>query len=180
MQVKSALNLAKFIMENGEYEVTLDATVGNGYDTKILSERSKKVYAFDLQEEAIMSTKEKNDFKNVIFIHDNHKNIATYIPEKLDLVVFNLGYLPGGDKSIVTQVESTLCAVKSAMDLLKNGAKILITSYSGHLGGEEEQAELIKFINTVDSKIYYTFLFTHVNGKNSPAKLIIIEKKMQV
>ncbi len=180
MQIVSALKMAKHIIGSDRYNIAVDATLGNGKDTILLSERSNKVYAFDVQKEAIDKCRSLlKDLNNVILINDGHENIAKYVNEKIDIVVFNLGYLPGGDKSIVTKSDTTLKCVEESMKLLDMGAKILITSYSAHLGGKEEQNELIDFINKVDQKLFNTFLFTHENGTNEPAKLIIIEKKMQ-
>lgn len=39
--------------------ITLDATMGNGNDTVFLAKSSKKVYAFDIQEEAIAKNESK-------------------------------------------------------------------------------------------------------------------------
>ncbi len=177
MQIVSALTMAKHIIESGVYDAAIDATYGNGNDTVLLSERSNIVYSFDIQKEAI---EKNNNIKNVIYINDDHKNIAKYVDRTVDLVVFNLGYLPGGDKSITTTKDSTIEAIKVSMNLLNDNGKIIITSYSAHKGGEEEQIALIDFINKVDQSSFDTFLFSHQNGKNSPAKLMIIEKKMQV
>jgi hypothetical protein len=63
-------------------------------------------------------------------------------------ITFNLGYLPGGDKSVVTQTTTTRMALRLSMDLLRPGGILVVVAYRGHTGGPEEcegvQEELLK------------------------------------
>ena len=57
-------DLNKVLLEDviNEGDIVIDATMGNGYDTKYLAEKVGEnglVYSFDVQEEAIKSTKKK-------------------------------------------------------------------------------------------------------------------------
>lgn len=51
------------------------------------------------------------------------------------LVTFNLGYLPGGDKNLITKVDTTLQALQAASNVLQPGGLISIVAYVGHPGG---------------------------------------------
>ncbi|MGN1406705.1 MAG: tRNA (mnm(5)s(2)U34)-methyltransferase [Erysipelotrichaceae bacterium] len=119
-------------------DITVDMTMGNGNDSFYLSKLSKKVYAFDIQEEALISTKERcRDLNNIIYIKDNHLNFDRYIKEDIKLFVFNLGYLPGSDNEIITESGNTLKTFIKVYEYLKDGY-IAITFYRGHKGGNAE------------------------------------------
>lgn len=113
----------------------LDMTCGNGYDTFFLANLAKEVYAIDIQEKAIRNTKIRcQDFDNVKYFNMDHSTID--FNETIDGALYNLGYLPSANKSIITQTESTL---KSLDKLLEKDIKYLsIATYPGHLGGMEE------------------------------------------
>lgn len=125
-------------------DICVDMTAGNGNDTLFLSKLARKVYAFDISEEAIRNTGKKITTDNVILINDDHANVDRYICEKVRLFVFNLGYLPGSDESAVTRAESTLSAFRKAYDLLDDNGYIVMTFYKGHAGGLSEY----QFMNT--------------------------------
>ncbi len=80
--------------------------MGNGNDTVFLAKSSKKVYAFDIQEEAIAKTKAKltgQGISNVELILDGHENLEQYVHTPLRAAIFNLGYLPSADKTVITK-----------------------------------------------------------------------------
>ena len=130
-------------------KVVMDATLGNGYDSLFLAPLFKKVYAFDIQELAIKRSKEKlKDYDNVVIIQDNHMHLKNNINEKLDLVVFNLGYLPGSDKKICTNSYTTTNAIKNAYDILNDEGIIIVVGYSRHLGGQKEIDDLDMFLDS--------------------------------
>ncbi|WP_019313702.1 tRNA (mnm(5)s(2)U34)-methyltransferase, partial [Streptococcus mutans] len=90
--------------------IAIDATMGNGNDTVFLSHLAKKVYAFDVQEQALIKTREKLEqlnIKNVQLILDGHQTIDKYVDEPIRAAIFNLGYLPSADKSVITQPATT-------------------------------------------------------------------------
>lgn len=172
--------MLKFVKEG---QVVLDCTVGNGNDTLMLARcvgSSGKVYGFDIQKEAIEKTKgklacEKLD-KHVILILDGHENIDLHIKEKLDFIIYNLGYLPGGDKRIITKKESTLVSLGKALELLKENGILLITCYIGHEGGLEEKNAVENFLMALDQKKYNVLKYEFINQKNKPPVLFTIEK----
>jgi predicted methyltransferase len=141
-----------------EGDLAIDATAGNGHDVAFLAEQvgnSGKVYAFDLQNEAIEATarllKEKG-VENVELHQCGHERMEEALPSEIfgqvTGVTFNLGYLPGGDKSVITQTATTRLALRLSMDLLRSGGLLVVVAYRGHPGGSEEcegvKEELLK------------------------------------
>jgi methylase of polypeptide subunit release factors len=135
--------------------IAIDATAGNGMDTTFLASICRQVIAFDISTQAIENTRKAcMHLNNVIILHQSHDQMINYI-RKADIVVFNLGYLPNGDKSIITQPETTLQALNQARLILGSGY-LCITSYLGHPGGKEEHAEVLRWLqhNTEIEKSY--------------------------
>jgi tRNA A58 N-methylase Trm61 len=177
------LDFAKNFLKQADIKpnsVVADFTMGNGYDTLYLASLvpNGKVYAFDVQTDALINTKARLDkagYKNVILIKDGHENAANYIKEPIDAGMFNLGYLPGSDKSVHTMHESTLKAVKDAIGMLKKGGYIVICVYPGHEEGRIEGEKLLEMLSKYDKKDY---CITHFHIINSPdaSFIIAIEK----
>ena len=138
----------KYIRPLIDEETVIDMTAGNGNDTLFLAKYAKKVYAFDISEEAIRRSKEKcKECENIEFIIDNHINVDLYIKGKVKLFLFNLGYLPSSDEKRITQAEETLIAFEKAYSLLQEKGYIVITFYIGHKGGKDEYYLLNDYIN---------------------------------
>ena len=150
-------------------DITVDMTVGNGNDTLLLSDLSRKVYGFDISSEAIERTKSKLTKDNVILIHDNHINVDKYIKEDIRLFIFNLGYLPHSSDNNHTKAEETLIAFKKAYELISDGY-IIITFYIGHIGGKDEYYLLDKYIKQVNIKVIEKYKQDKIN---SPITYII-------
>ncbi len=128
--------------------IAVDATVGNGKDTYFLATHCAKVYGFDIQSQAILMTKRYTAcFDNIILIHAGHEDMSNYVKEEVDLVLFNLGYLPFGDPMITTLSNTTLKAIKEAGKLLKVGGSLFITFYIGHLAGKKEHDTFISSLS---------------------------------
>ena len=162
----------------------LDATAGNGHDSKFLAESvgSKgKVYAFDIQKAAVENTAEllkKNSvYERCELIKANHALLDQYVTTELSAVIFNLGYLPGGDKEIITKSENTITAVKKALKLLKKQGVIILVIYSGHSGGEEERKALLDYSSNLDYKNYNVLNYKFINQPGPPPEIIAIKKR---
>ncbi|HOV27623.1 MAG TPA: class I SAM-dependent methyltransferase [Pseudobacteroides sp.] len=183
--IKNCLGQSHEIVERivKEGDTVVDATAGNGNDTVFLAKlagESGKVYAFDIQERALSKTKEKLEDQGIAhrveLIRDGHENMGKYISGPVSVVMFNLGYLPGGDHSICTRFETTKSAVEAAMGLLKkNGLIVMVVYYGGDSGFEEKDA-LMDYIKTIDYKKYSVLKSEFVNQPNCPPLLVIIEK----
>ena len=182
---KNAVKLSRYILKDKitSGDTTVDATCGNGYDSLLLSSLSGengKVFCFDISPIAIENTKkrleEESIYKNFILINDGHENMDRYVKEKIKAAVFNLGYLPGGDHSSVTKPETTLAALKKAMEMLLPGGIIVIVVYYGHEGGKIEKEEIIDFCLKIESHEYTVIKTEFINQVNYPPLLITIEK----
>ncbi len=161
----------------------VDFTMGNGHDTLFLSKaigEDGKVYAFDIQQQALINTKERltenQCVDNYTLILASHHLVKEYVKEKINVGVFNLGYLPGSDKKITTLHETTLQAVDAALDLLADDGIILIAVYPGHAEGEIEGSLLTEKLSSLDRKQICVSKFTILNSPTSPY-FIAIEKK---
>ncbi len=128
-------------------EIAIDATVGNGHDAKFLANvvgPSGHVFGFDVQPIAIVRAGRllaDAGIQNVKLLMWNHANMADKFAElhgRVGAVMFNLGYLPRGDRSIVTAASSTVRACDGAMSLLRPGGVLTVLAYRGHPGGREE------------------------------------------
>lgn len=182
----NAVDIARDICKRklNKGDIAVDATMGNGNDTELLAElvgSFGKVYAFDIQEAALENTKKKLREKNLIewvnLIHDGHENMDKYIKDEVNLVIFNLGYLPKGEHSITTKRETTLVALKKALELIcKNGIIILVVYY-GHEEGKFEKKILEKYTKNLNQKKYNVVNLCFTNQINDPPMIIAIEKR---
>ncbi len=172
-------------------KIIVDATAGNGNDTLFLAENAldnAKIYAFDIQQEALNNAELKlqNRYdsdgnlrsKNlqVKFIHDSHEHIAAYVNENVDLAIFNLGYLPGGNHSVTTKLNSTLKALTVLIEKANINAHIAIVVYPGHEEGAKEAATLKNFLAGLDKKYFTVGHYQMINHTNNAPRLYWIEK----
>lgn len=185
MSLKQALlqshEYAKGIVRAGD--TVVDATMGNGNDTAFLAElagSTGKVYAFDIQQEAVEKTREKLEQQGLVnrcvLIRDGHENMKQYICEPVRLVLFNLGYRPGGNHSLCTRGETTLQAIHSAFDLLEVHGLIILVIYHGGDSGFEERDFLLEQLPMMDSQAAAVMVTRFVNLPNCPPILVCIEK----
>ena len=175
----------------GPRSVVVDATCGNGKDTLALAEMNPaKLYAFDVQEDAVRKTirlLEENGCKGsladgrIIVQQLSHENLREYFDGKEDsfnVAVFNLGYLPGGDKHITTKAGTTLAAVQGAMHMLPPDGLVCITMYSGHPEGKAEKDALLEFAEGLDSVKWHAAYISMPNQKNDPPEILLITRKL--
>lgn len=169
---KSILNRVNLIYEKfiKPGDIVVDATCGNGNDTLILSRLAKEVYAFDIQSKAIYNTQKllnNNLINNVTLINDSHEKMYKHLckyKNKISLITFNLGYLPGSDKNVITNHKTTLIAIKEGLKLLNNKGIILVTCYP-HTEGKKESDEIIKFLTK--NKLKFN-TYHNTNNKKAP------------
>ncbi|MGI2326289.1 class I SAM-dependent methyltransferase [Planococcus sp. YIM B11945] len=172
-------SLLEFAVASGD--TVIDATAGNGHDTLFLAELTGptgKVYAFDIQEQAIASTRQRVDgYSHVELIHDSHAKIDQYVNESVSAAVFNLGYLPKGDHSIITVANSTISALEQCLAKLKPNGLLLVVIYSGHAGGSEERDAVMAFAQNLPQTQFDVLQYGFINQQHSPPFLVAIEKK---
>lgn len=158
--------------------ILIDATVGNGNDTLFFAPKVAKVYAFDIQEEAIESSRQKlelAEITNVDLILDGHEHLDAYV-DQIDLAIFNLGYLPRADKTIITKPRTTLMALEKAITRLKIGGRIAIMVYYGHEGGDREKDALFDYLEKLNQNMLTVMTYQAINQINTPPFLLMIEK----
>jgi len=165
----------------------IDATAGNGHDTMFLAEAvgsGGKVFAIDCQEVAIAATRERLGAsvfaKPVEYICRDHADLLDIIPPgkhgKIKAIMFNLGYLPGGDKSSTTTWPTTLKAVRAGLKLLRGGGILTVVVYPGHAAGNQEAIVLDKFAAQLDAGEFTVVRYSFANLRHEPPYLIAIEK----
>ena len=165
-------------------DVCIDATMGNGNDTSLLSRlagEKGRVLAFDIQKQALEHTEErmkKDDCpENYRLILDSHEHMDAYTePGTVSCITFNLGYLPGGDHSIATMAESSRKAVESGLTLLKKGGLMTLCIYSGGDTGFQERDEMLSFIRQLDPHKYLVIQSEYANRPNDPPIPVLIIK----
>ncbi|KYH28138.1 16S rRNA m(4)C1402 methyltransferase [Clostridium thermopalmarium DSM 5974] len=182
----NSMNLAKNIairkLDKGD--IAVDATMGNGNDTVFLANlvgEEGKVYSFDIQEVALENTQRKlienNIFNRVQLIHDGHENIDKYVKENVNLIMFNLGYLPKASHEITTKGETTIIALEKSLKILNKGGVILIVIYYGHENGKVEKEMVEEFTSKLNQKEYNVVRLQFINQINNPPMLIAVEKR---
>lgn len=168
-----------------EGDLVIDATVGNGNDALFLNRQvtaTGKVIGIDIQSDAIKRTRERIEKEGIpesVELHQmGHEQLGCLgiQPESVAAVMFNLGYLPRGDKSIVTLEQTTLIALKTSLPLLKRGGLMTVMVYYGHPGGEEEKNGVMHFAASLPQKEYQVLQYSFINQRNAPPFLLVIEK----
>ncbi len=161
-----------------EGSIAIDATCGNGFDTLFLSEQvgcTGVVYGMDIQVRAIEAVRQKlidaDRFNRCRLIADCHSKMKSHIDPihagRVSVAMFNLGYLPYGDKAIVTRSESTLAALDQALELVRPGGLISVLAYPGHAGGVEEAQCVADWVHNRGEQLAVK-RFQDGNNSNSP------------
>lgn len=166
--------------------VALDGTVGNGNDTLFLAEQvgdTGNVFGFDIQAEAIERTRAQLEAmgvaESVTLIHASHAFLEDYLPTATTLhaAMFNLGYLPHGDKSIITQSASTLAALGATFAKLVKGGVLTVVIYPGHSGGDEEAQAVLTWARTIPPEQAKVIWYQPLNSRRPAPSLIALQKR---
>lgn len=159
--------------------ICLDCTAGNGHDTLFLAQHAKKVYAIDIQEQAIESTRSKLSQASLeaTLILGSHDQLITYFNQGMtfDIIVYNLGYLPHSNHLVVTRADTTVSSLRQAIQYLAMEGIIVLTLYIGHDGGLDEANAVEAYINTLDKHDFTVQKISFPNRHNSPY-IIAIQK----
>lgn len=184
-----------------EGDAVIDATMGNGHDTVALARlvgAEGRVFAFDVQEQALANTEallrridEQEESagggklrRRVQLILDSNVNLRRYVEQSADepravaAALFNLGYLPGGDKGITTTGEETLRAASEALETVKPDGLVAMVLYSGHPQGAKEKELLLQWAERLPAKEYHVAYISMWNQKKHPPELLLVTKKM--
>lgn len=159
-------------------DIVVDATMGNGHDTLFLAKLAKQVYAFDIQEQSLEKTSQRLQeagLTNAELILQGHETVDQFVRE-VKAAIFNLGYLPSADKSIITQPQTTLEALEKLCHMLIKGGRIAIMIYYGHEGGDIERDAVMDFVSHLPQQEYTAAIYRTLNQINNPPFLVMIEK----
>ncbi len=186
MKLRNARWLSRDIVDEliEKGDTVVDATAGNGYDTLYLAQKvgeTGHVYAFDIQQAALDSTKQKlaeNGCEEwVTLVKDSHANMAKYVQNAPKAVLFNLGWFPTGDHNVTTMTESTLAAVKAAMEIVSPGGMVSVCMYPGHEEGTKEKNALLAEMEKADIRKFNVLHGHFLNQKENAVQVILIQKE---
>lgn len=190
MKMERILPFAKSLLAKSvkHGDIVVDATLGNGHDTVFLANlvgETGRVYGFDVQADAVLAAEERlrshGLLDRVTLFHKGHENLYECVPKEYDGkitgAIFNLGYLPGSDKTVVTKPDSTIAAVEQLLQIMAPEGIIVIVIYHGHPGGAQERDQLMKYCEQVDQNAAHVLQYRFINQKNNPPFIIAIEKR---
>ena len=173
------------VLQTGE--IAIDATAGNGHDTLFLCQTvgpTGRVFAVDIQQAALDQTTvqlEQAALSNCTFKCGNHSQLSEMIPaefhQRIGAIMFNLGNLPGGDHTKITQQHSTQAAVKASLNLLRPGGILTILAYPGHPGGAAETEAVSDLLAGLERTEYATELILAKTESTSAPRLFVLRKQ---
>ena len=180
----TALDMSVMLSYIRKGDTVVDATCGSGHDTLTLAQavgEEGQVLAFDIQEQAIEQTEARlrsRGISNVRLLLDSFVSMTSCLPENsASAVVFNLGYLPGGDHGITTLAEITLEGMDAALRTIRPGGVVTFVLYDGHENGAEEKRQLLTRAEELDSSRYHAAYVSMLNQKRHPPEILWITKK---
>ncbi|MCH8474414.1 MAG: hypothetical protein LAT55_04210 [Opitutales bacterium] len=175
------------ILEEGDFAV--DATAGNGLDTVFLAKvvgEEGQVWAFDLQEEALHKAEanlviEAMRSRTTLRCKD-HALFAEDLPEdmkgRIGAFLFNLGYLPGGDKEVTTTQVTTLAAFRQALEWIRLGGVVVVVLYPGHPEGAREKEVLLKEVSALPVKSWQCFhACSPLSHRKNPPEVLALRRR---
>ena len=165
-------------------DICIDATMGNGNDTALLSRlagKNGRVIAFDIQQMALDNTEEKLKKEacpeNYELILDSHETMGNFAEDNtVSCITFNLGYLPGGDHAKATKGESSIKAIETGLRLLKKKGLMTVCIYSGGDSGFDEKNAVMAYLKALDSKKYLVIISEYANRPNNPPIPVLVIK----
>lgn len=161
-------------------DTVIDATCGNGHDTLCLAQLALTsdaghVFAIDIQPEAIKATQKRLQshlpeqvYNRVNFLCQGHEQLSMVPQKSVKLIVYNLGYLPGGDRSKTTKTETTLESISQALGLITSDGFISIACYPGHEEGKKESAAILNYLNSMISSCVLCAHIRYMNCQQAP------------
>lgn len=167
-----------------EGDTVIDATLGNGYDTVMLADlvgESGHIIGFDIQPDAVERTRARLTEAGLIsrceLYAEGHQHIADRVRTPVRAAVFNLGWLPGGDKSITTLWETTHTAISAALALLEKGGVCTVCAYPGHAEGDRERFALMDWLATLRPQEYNVLQHRFLNAGPGAPECFVIQKQ---
>lgn len=165
-------------------DICIDATAGNGNDTQVLCElvgETGKVFAFDIQEQAVENTKlrlvKAGLSERAEVVLESHVKMGKFAEEgTVSCITFNFGYLPGGDHNLATKKDTSIEAIYEGLRILKKGGMMSLCIYSGGDSGFEEKDAILNELKKLDGKKYLVIASEYYNRPNNPPIPVLIIK----
>jgi len=164
-------------------DLAVDATCGNGVDTVLMAElvgSAGHVWGFDLQEAALRNTENilaEKGLSGQVSLHlCGHDNLQGIVFGAVKAVVFNLGYLPGGDHKVTTHAATTVAALNQSIELLLPGGIILVSLYTGHDGGTDEEEAVLAWGRGLSPHQFNVWQHRQLNRSPVAPYLLLVEK----
>lgn len=191
MTLQSILTFAHSLLQSAAStgDTVIDCTMGNGHDTLFLARlvgKQGRVFAFDIQADALAQTQklldEHDAAEQVTLVHGSHATLAAHIPAELhgrvQAAVFNLGYLPGGNKDICTAPETTIQALDELLSILAPDGVIVMVVYPGHDAGQVEASRVLEYCSNLPRERVHVVSYRILNNPNQPPFVIALEKRL--
>lgn len=161
--------------------LSIDATCGNGYDTQFLCSLGGQVIALDIQPQAVENTRrrlEKEEYSNARVLLLDHAHLDQVAEkERADCILFNFGWLPGGDHTIHSQRERSISALQKALELLRPGGVLSAVLYSGEGIGSSEKEGILQFLESLPLTRYTVIVCHYANyASTAPLPCIVVKK----
>ena len=167
-------------------KLCIDATCGNGGDTAFfcgITAPDGRVLGFDIQPEAIASTRNTLGQKGIpagrYELHcQSHADLLQYVqPGTADAVMFNFGWLPGADHSVFSTADSSIPALKAALEAVRPGGVVTAILYSGQVIGTDEKQTVLQFLRALPLKSFTVLVCDFANwAETAPLPCIILKK----
>lgn len=169
--------------------IAVDATAGNGHDSLFLAQKilpGGQLFIFDVQNAALTSTRQRLldhhiPLTQIHFHHHGHQHLSTTLPTELrgqiSVVMFNLGYLPGGDKSLITLADNSLSAIQQALDWLAPNGIVTVVLYPGHDGGRTEADLIQSYFQTLPTEYFESQKIAFLNYRPTTPFLLTARRK---
>jgi len=168
--------------------VAVDATVGNGHDTMFLAHtvgRDGQVHGFDVQDTALRRTRDRleaHDCTAPVALHAaGHEAMRPHLPAEthgsVDVVMFNLGYLPDSALDCITRPDTTVSALEATAEVLRSGGVATVVLYTGHEGGPAEAEAVDAWARARDPHHLQARTYAPLNQPNDPPRLVVLEKQ---
>jgi len=161
----------------------VDATCGNGNDTLLLARLAGpagRVWAFDIQDDAIDRTArilaDAGVLHQVTILKSGHETLREHVAGPVTAIIFNLGYLPGGDRTVITRPDSTLAGLEQALEILAPGGIVAITLYPGHEGGDQERTALEEWAAQLAPGRFHVWRMGQMNVPATAPYIILVQK----
>ena len=164
-------------------DTVVDCTVGNGHDALFLAKavgREGRFIGFDIQAEALARTRSRLvgagiEEERFSLIEGSHSDLGRHVPVGIGGAVYNLGYLPGGDRSVVTGRGTTLSSIAEALELLRPEGFVSATLYYGHDGGREEAEAVLEYVRALDHARFKVAHLSYPNLPNDPPSIVMVQ-----